>query len=114
MTLQEIKANPVVKEMVEVRYRKEAIDLLKKMWGTILKGEDISINQSELGLLVDDMVEKYYIALDFVFDDMERLVKYCTVFEEFRQEMEMTKALTEKSTQDLIPEERIMKIFSLN
>ena len=111
--IEEMKQQGAVINLVEVVYRKKATTLLNKMWGSILEGSDITINQQELTNLVDELVQKYYTALTLTFDTTEEVVDYCEHQLKYQEQEDMMAALTEKSTQDLMTEETMQKVFNL-
>lgn len=110
--LGEMKNDPIIKGYVEVTYRVQAGNLLQKLWGRFIQGEDVSINQEEFEILMDELVEKMYIALQLAFDSVEDLRVYIEFMNQYKEQHEMVMKLTEKSTQDLLPEERIMQLFN--
>lgn len=111
--LEEMKNDPVIREYVEVTYRGQACNLLQKLWESVLQGADVSIDQGEFNLLMDELVENMYIALQLAFDSTEDLRVYIEFINQYKEQHAMLGQLTEKSTQDLLPEERIMKLFNL-
>lgn len=111
--LEEMKNDTVIKEYVEVTYREQAGNLLQKLWGNILQGTDVSINQKEFDLLMDEVVENMYIALQLAFDSVEDLRTYIEFVSQYKEQQDLVGQLTEKSTKDLLPESRMLKIFNL-
>lgn len=103
--LEEMKNDPVIREYVEVTYREQA--------GDLLQGADISINQDEFKLLMDEVVDNRYIALQFAFDSVEDLRTYIEFVSQYKDQQDLVGRLTEKSTKDLLPESRMLKIFNL-
>ena len=111
--LEEMKQHGAVINLVEVVYRRQATALLNKMWGSLIEGHGITINQKELSNLVDELVQKYYTTLNLTFDTTVEAVEYCEHRLKYQEYEDMMAALTEKSTQDLMTEETLQKVFNL-
>jgi len=111
--LQAMKADKDISRYVEVVYKEQAADLLFKMWTGMLQGTGMTLDEVEFSKLLDNIVENMYTNLQLSFDTKEELSEYIVFLSKYEDQQKLLLSLTEKSTQDLLTEDQLAKLFKL-